>query len=69
MRKRQRILDDLLQQESENSIKMYQLNKAVDDTQEQFEEMRNTKKLKEILRNIAMADDFRENRAARIIQV
>lgn len=63
------ILRDLSKLENEKEDEITRLQSAILEMQECYEEMRNTKRLKELLSNMRMAEEVRENWAARRIQV
>jgi len=69
MNGKQAELDRLEKTVEENKIRIEILERKFTESEERFEEMRITKRLQEIMRNVEMADNFKRNRAARIIQV
>lgn len=69
MAERQKKLDWMKKEMEENEKTISILEQAFADTDDRFEEMRITKRLQELLHNMEMADNFKRNRAARVIQV
>ncbi|CAG7732978.1 unnamed protein product [Allacma fusca] len=66
--KQQKRLDDIIGETHECKRRVIKIKEKYDDVESRYIDMLAEKKLKQILRSIEMADDFKRNRAAKMIQ-